>query len=295
MKIELECLDCIFRQSTRVSNFLKVTPTQANDISQIAKQHIEQFDHNSTPPHNATPMYEAIAKYLKVDDIYADMKAEASTSALRFVSTCKESINSMDDCLEGAIKTAIAGNVIDLAAEVMFDLDEEIAKIFKTDFAIDDFESLKAKLSQTKTLVYLSDNAGEEIFDKIFIETLKEIYPSIDVYYFVRGKPIINDLTLSHAKNSGLDEVATLIDSGVPTPGYAIDLANSSAHEVFKSADCIISKGMGNYECLSEEKNSPIYFLLKVKCQVVARSIGATLGDIVCKKLCCSTTKYNNS
>ena len=285
MKIENECLGCIYNQSTRVSDFLKVTPTQAIQISKIAKQHIEKFDHNSTPPHNATPMYEEIADYLHLDDIYADMKAEASQSALKFVSTCKDNINANADKLEGAIKTAIAGNVIDLAAEVMFDLDEEIKKIFDTDFAIDDFQKLKQKLSKTKKLVYLADNAGEEVFDKICIETIREIYPSIEVFYFVRGKPIINDLTITHAKNSKLDEVATLIDSGVPTPGYVQEFATKEANELFKSADCIISKGMGNYECLGEEKNLPIYFLLKVKCQVVARAIGAELGDIVCKEL----------
>jgi len=285
MKIEQECLDCIYNQSTRVSDFLKVTPTQANHISKIAKQHISKFDHNSTPPHNATSMYEDIANYLEVDDIYADMKQEASKKARSFISICKENIQSQEDRLQGAIKTAIAGNVIDLAAEVIFDLDEEIAKIFKTNFAIDDFGNLKEKLLKTKVLVYLADNAGEEIFDKICIETIKEIYSDMEVYYFVRGKPIINDLTISHAKQSKLHEVATLIDSGVPTPGYAIDLADKEAHKLFKSADCIISKGMGNYECLGEEKNLPIYFLLKVKCQVVARAIGAALGDIVCKKL----------
>lgn len=285
MKIEKECLDCIYNQSSRVSDFLKVTPTQAKYISQIAKQHIKNFDHSSTPPHNATPMYEDIAKYLNVDDIYADMKDEASQSAQKFVRTCKENISKSNDALEGAIKTAIAGNVIDLAAEVMFDLDDEIKNIFKTPFAIDDFESLKEKLTQTKTLVYLADNAGEEVFDKLCIETIKTIFPSIKVYYFVRGKAIINDLTVEHANKSGLQEVAKIVNSGVPTPGYAIDLADKKAHEIFKSADCIISKGMGNYECLGEEKDFPIYFLLKVKCQVVARAIGANLGDIVCKKL----------
>ncbi len=213
------------------------------------------------------------------------MKADASKSALSFVSTCKDNINKAEDRLKSAIKTAIAGNVIDLAAEVMFDLDDEIKKIFKTDFAIDDFRSLKNSLSQTKILVYLADNAGEEVFDKICIETIKELYPNIEVYYFVRGKPIINDLTMSHAKKSGLDEVATLIDSGVPTPGYVQEFASIKANKLFESADCIISKGMGNYECLGEEKNLPIYFLLKVKCQVVARSIKANLGDIVCKQL----------
>ena len=285
MKISTECLDCIYNQSSRVADFLKVTPNQTKHISKIAKQHIKKFNHNSTPPHNATPMYEEIAKYLGVDDIYKDMKKEASKNALAFVSTCKSNIIQSKDALKSAIKTAIAGNVIDLAAEVMFDLDDEIKKIFHIDFAINDFENLKQKLEKTKILVYLADNAGEEIFDKICIETIKEIYPDIKVYYFVRGKPFINDLTLLEAKKSGLDEVSTIVDSGVPTPGYTIDLANNKAHSIFKSADCIISKGMGNYECLGEEKDFPIYFLLKVKCQVVARSIGATLGDIVCKKL----------
>lgn len=285
MKIEKECLDCIFNQSTRVSDFLKVSPSQAKQISKIANQHIEKFDHNSTPPHNATPMYEDIASYLQVDDIYADMKIQATQKAQEFIFTCKDAIDNGNDPLEGAIKAAIAGNVIDLAAEVMFDLEEEIAKIFETNFAIDDFQELKLKLSTTKKLVYLADNAGEEVFDKLCIETIKEVYPDIEVFYFVRGKPIINDLTIEHAQRSGLDKVATLIDSGVPTPGYAIDLADKKAHEIFLNADCIISKGMGNYECLGVEKEYPIYFLLKVKCQVVARAIGATLGDIVCKKL----------
>lgn len=283
MKIETECLDCIYNQSSRVSSLLQVTPSQAEQISKIAKQHIEKFDHSNTPPFNATPMYEDIAAFLQVDDLYADMKNEASQKAQKFTSTCKEAINTSDNRLKGAIKTAIAGNVIDLAAEVMFDLDEEIENIFKTNFTIDNFKSLKEKLGSTKKLVYLADNAGEEVFDKICIETIKDIYPQIEVFYFVRGKPIINDLTMSHAKKSGLDKVATLIDSGVPTPGYAIEFADSKAHEIFKNADCIISKGMGNYECLGVEKDYPIYFLLKVKCQVVARAIEANIGDIVCK------------
>jgi uncharacterized protein with ATP-grasp and redox domains len=213
------------------------------------------------------------------------MKNEATYSAKKFITICKTNIDQSEDKLQGAIKTAIAGNVIDLAAEVIFDLNDEVKKIFQTDFSIDDFEKLKSRLLKTKTLVYLADNAGEEIFDKLCIETIKELYPKIKIYYFVRGRPIINDLTIEHAKKSKLDTVATLVDSGVPTPGFTQELATAKANRLFENADCIISKGMGNYECLGEEKNLPIYFLLKVKCQVVARVIGAKLGDIVCKEL----------
>jgi uncharacterized protein with ATP-grasp and redox domains len=285
MNIQKECVECIYNQSKRVSSFLNVPAKIAEQIDTLAKKHIENFDFQNTPPHNATPMYEDMAKLLEVDDLYATLKEEASENAKKFISTCKDKIKSATDTLEAAIKTAIAGNVIDLAAEVMFDLEKEIDKIFHTSFAIDDFEKLKTKLATTKKLVYLSDNAGEEVFDKICIETLKKLYPHLEVFYFVRGKPIINDLTIEHAKKSGLDEVAVLVDSGVPTPGYALDLANPTSKKLFYEADCIISKGMGNYECLGVMQDLPLFFLLKVKCQVVAREIGAKLGDIVCKQL----------
>lgn len=285
MHIEKECLDCIYNQSSRVSKLLSLNPTQSLYISNLAKEHIKNFNPTATPPHSATPLYEAIAQYLTCEDLYAKIKEESTNNAKKFILTCKEAISQANNPLKSAIKTAIVGNVIDFAAEVMFDLDEEIAKIYDMPFAIDDYKSLKEKLATTNILVYLADNAGEEVFDKLCIQTIKELYPAIEVYYFVRGKPIINDLTLSHAKKSGLDEVAILVDSGVPTPGYALDLANIYSRELFFSADCIISKGMGNYECLGEEQNLPLYFLLKVKCQVVARAIGANLGDIVCKKL----------
>lgn len=285
MNIEKDCLDCIYNQAQRVCSLLQVNKQQAQDITNIAKKHIARFDFNLTPPHNATPMYEDIAKYLGSDDLYAQIKEESSKKALQYVLTCRKNIEASHDKLKVAIKTAIVGNVIDLAAEVMFDLNEEIAKVFDKEFAIDDFEKLQEKLENTKILVYLADNAGEEVFDKICIEVIKDFYPDIEVYYFVRSKPIINDLTLSHAKASGLDSVSTLVDSGVPTPGYALDLADESSKELFYKADCIISKGMGNYECLGVEKHLPIFFLLKVKCQVVARDIQANLGDMVCKSL----------
>lgn len=285
MNLQKECIDCIYNQSKRVSTFLHVSHEQAQDISDIAKKHINNFNFNSTPPHNAFPLYEEMAHYLKTDDLYAKMKQEASQKAQEFIPTCKKAIEASDDKLKAAIQCAIVGNVLDLAAEVMFDLDTEVKRVFEMPFGIDDFSLLQNKLKNTKTLAYLADNAGEEVFDKLCIETIKKLYPAIQVFYFVRGKPIINDLTLSHAKASGLDEVATLIDSGVPTPGFALDLASEQAKKFFFEADCIIAKGMGNYECLGRETNLPLFFLLKVKCGVVAREIGAKLGDIVCKKL----------
>ena len=284
MYLDQRCLTCIYDQSKRVGTLLNLTSEQKNAIDSLARRLIEDFDTDQTPPHNAAPLYEAMARLLGVRDLYGDFKKASSLKAKAFLPLCQTHIEQSTAPLLSALKTAVAGNVIDLAAVMLYDLSEELEKIYHTPFAIDDFSALQATLQKTKTLVYLADNAGEEIFDKLCIQTIRRLYPTIDVYYFVRGRPIINDLTYEDAMASGMDEVATLVDSGVPTPGLAFELMSPPARELYEKADCILSKGMGNFECLNERSDDPIFFLFKVKCQVVAEAVGATLGDIVCKK-----------
>ena len=284
MKIHNDCLACIENQAQRVCDLLHVNKQQRQAISHLAQTHLQNFNSNLSPPHNATPLYEAIAAYLDVEDLYAHLKEASSLKAQSFQDICIQTIAQSNNVLLTATKTAVAGNVIDLASVMMYDLEEELANVYHTPFAIDDFSKLEKALEQTHVLVYLADNAGEEIFDKVYIQTIRSLFPTIAIYYFVRGRPIINDLTCNDALRSKMDDVATIIDSGVPTPGLALELMSESARAIFDKAECIISKGMGNYECLGEVKNLPIFFLLKVKCHVVADAIGAQLGDIICKK-----------
>lgn len=284
MKIQERCLICIHDQTKRVCELLHVNDEQAQAIDALARQQIQSFDKNQNPPYNAAPLYEAMADLLNVDDLYIDFKKASSAKAKAFLPLCQQKICNSSTKLFEATKTAVAGNVIDLAAVMLYDLEEELEKVYHTPFAIDDFKALEAQLEKSQTLVYLADNAGEEIFDKLYIQTIKVLFPNIKVYYFVRGRPIINDLTCKDALASGMDEVATIVDSGVPTPGLVIELMNEKARSLFERADCIISKGMGNYECLGETKGLPIFFLFKVKCDVVAQAVGAQLGDIICKR-----------
>ena len=284
MKLQERCLTCIYDQTKRVCELLNADEVQAHKIDSLAHEQIRGFDMNQTPPHNAAPLYEAMAEVLGVYDLYAQFKADSSKKAKVFLPLCEQKIKSSSHKLFEATKTAVAGNVIDLAAVMLYDLEEELEKIYHTPFAIDDFKVLEQQLAHTQTLVYLADNAGEEIFDKLYIQTIKELFPTINIYYFVRGRPIINDLTFQDALTSGMDEVATIVDSGVSTPGFAIELMNANARSLFEKAECIISKGMGNYECLGEVKGLPIFFLFKVKCDVVAQAVGAPLGSIICKQ-----------
>ncbi len=284
MNIATDCIACIFNQALRVTKVLELDKKRSSDILNLAAKHVPSFSFLKTPPQNATPLYKDIAKYLGVSDLYSDIKARSIKKAKEFEPICQEKLKRSSDKFLTATKIAVVGNVIDLASEVMFDLADEVEKIFDSDFDIDDSDKLYEQLKSAKSVVYLADNAGENIFDAIYIEYLKSEF-ELDIYYFVRGEPIINDLTLSDLKDDRLHKLTTVIDSGVPTPGLVYEYMNKDAKEIFDSADLIISKGMGNYECLSEKVNFPIYFLLKIKCNVVANSLNQKIGAIICKKI----------
>ena len=148
---------------------------------------------------------------------------------------------------------------------------------------IEELTLLQEKISTAKRVLLIGDNVGEHIFDYLFLETMRELYPNTNYFYMVRGNPIINDVTLKEALEAGFDEICEVVDSGVNTPGFVYGRANSYSKELFNIADLIISKGMGNYECMSPSHRSDICFLLKVKCGVVAASLKKEVGDIICK------------
>ncbi|MDR1555228.1 MAG: ARMT1-like domain-containing protein [Campylobacteraceae bacterium] len=284
MKIQNACKECVIKQAVRVGDLLNLDKNTKNAVLDIANLHVANFNDNLTPPQNAYGFYEDTAKYLGVLDIYKDIKEASSKKAEEFREICEKYIQNASDKLLTATKIAVVGNVIDLASYMQYDLEEEIERVLESRFFIDDFAFLKTALQKAKNIVYIADNAGEEIFDKIYIKFIKKLFRDIQVYYFTRGKPIINDITYKDAIDSKMDEVSTVVNSGVSTPGFVLELADKKAVKLFKEADLIIAKGMGNYECLSEYDGFDIFYLFKVKCHVVGEDIHAPLGSLVCKK-----------
>ncbi len=283
MHIEPECISCIFNQALRVTKTLGLDPNQSKNILDESAKMLPEFSLSKTPPQNAKPMYEMMARVLKTDDIYKKEKKEAIKLATKLMPFARSLISKSNNPFVTATKIAVSGNVIDLASEFVYDLEEEINKVLHTKFAFDDINTLYKNIQKSKTLVYLADNAGENVFDRLYIETIKKLFKSIKIYYFVRAKPIINDICFDDLKDDEIHKYATVINSGVSTPGIVFEDLSSEAKKLFLEADCIISKGMGNYECLSDYKEFSIYYLLKVKCRVVARDLGLDPGDLVCK------------
>jgi uncharacterized protein with ATP-grasp and redox domains len=283
MNIDEACVSCIINQSFKVANAIGADKKLTNSLTSTVEQMSKDFSFSKNPPEIAADVYEKMALIANKSDLYDEVKALSTQKALSFVPLLKNKLLSSDEKLLTATKIAVAGNVIDLAAEVEFDLEEELEKIFHTEFAHNDFSKLKKALSNANKVLIIGDNVGEHIFDYMFIEILKELYPDVRYSYMVRGNPIINDVTIKEAKEAGFDELCELVDSGVNTPGFTYDRANKYSKNLFDEVDLVISKGMGNYECLTPSHRENICFLLKVKCGVVARSLYAEVGDIVCK------------
>ena len=137
-------------------------------------------------------------------------------------------------------------------------------------------EELRTAINNAKQILYLGDNAGEIVFDKLFIEHL----PKEKIIFAVRGKPVINDATMKDAEDIGLTDILKVIDNGSGYPGTVLQSCSEEFQEVFNGADLIISKGQGNYETLSENRQN-IFFLLKIKCDIVARDLNGNVGDFV--------------
>ncbi|MFK5937994.1 MAG: ARMT1-like domain-containing protein [Sulfurimonas sp.] len=283
MLIDEACISCIINQSAKVAGAINADEELKKRLILTVEDMSKSFSFEKSPPEIAADVYEKMSYLAKKKDLYEEVKEQSTQKALSFVPLLEEKLLISQNKLLTATKIAVAGNVIDLAAAVEFDLKEELSKIFHTEFAHNDFSALQIKLAKAKTVLVIGDNVGEHIFDYLFIQTLKQLYPNVVYSYMVRGNAIINDVTMKEAKEAGFDTLCHLQDSGVNTPGFTYNRANEESKELFDSADLVVSKGMGNYECLSPSHRKDICFLLKVKCGVVATSLDKNIGDIICK------------
>ena len=274
MNIKPDCIACLFNQSLKVTKLLELDDTTSKKVFDSTAQILIDHDMNYTPPQIAKEIYQAISDITGEDDPVARAKEYSTQEALKVDTSFIQSIPE-------ALKLAVIGNVIDFGAQNQFDLNEMIQNHFHQAFGIDDYLTFEKELKEAKEMVVIGDNVGEHIFDKVLIETIKKSY-DIDIYYFVRGTPIINDVTLKEAQL--LKDCAQLIDTGVATPGYDLEEVNAESKAIFDRADIVLAKGMGNFESLYLAAKRPIYYLFVVKCSVVAEAIGKEVKELIFKR-----------
>lgn len=279
MKTNLDCLPCFMQQAL---NTARLATSDGNSIKKVLENigsQLKDIPMHLTPAETGQIVYREVKKVTGVSDPYKALKKAHIREAKVLVPQLKKMVEQSDDPLLTAIRIAIAGNVIDLGINKTFDLVKDVEKILAQDFAIFDYDSFRQQLDGAQNVLYLGDNCGESVFDKILIEQINK-----PVTFAVRSAPIINDVTMEEAIESGLDEVASLMESGCVAPGTILSQCTDTFMEAYHHADLIISKGQGNYEGLSEA-DRPIFFLLKAKCHVIAKDLGVHEGDIVLKAM----------
>ena len=267
------------QQALRAGRMTAKNEDQVKLILDETAKIIPDFSLKYTPAEYGAEVYRIIKEITGVVDPYKQIKEDSINDALAMYPDLKQITNKSDNRLLTAVRIAIAGNIIDFGVNETFNLIEDVERILTQKFAVLDFEAFQESLKKAKSILYIGDNAGESVFDKLLIEEMGK-----PVIYAVREIPIINDATYEDAVNSGLSDVAKIISSGVKAPGTILNQCNDEFLDLFQSADMVISKGQGNYEGLSDVKR-PLFFLLKAKCEVIAKDLGVKKNDIILKAI----------
>lgn len=283
MKARSECFICLLKQAHATAKIAGKNEEETKGVVLSVASILHSLDPEGAPPLLAVEVYERIGEMLNESDPYAAIKAHSIKIAREMVARLGEIPEELSPCerLAMALKIAVLGNVIDYGAQESFCVQEESKTLFETPWAKEAIALFYEQLLGAKRIVYLGDNAGENIFDRVLLGEMKRLNPQASIHYFTRGRAIINDLTYEEAKGCEMESLCTLVDSGVPSPGFIYALATKEAQGLYDEADLILSKGMGNFEVLEDSKDPRLFMLFKVKCEVVAKHLGIPLGGLV--------------
>ncbi|MDX9833755.1 MAG: ARMT1-like domain-containing protein [Desulfobulbus sp.] len=265
MRTTVDCLPCFLRQALITARRSSADPARQWQLVGEVGALFATFDPQLSPPENAVHCYRLIAARTGVADPFAAEKAESHHFARSLEGRTRERIRSTADPLHTAIQFAISANVLDYGAQHLLDRDEALTSS-RQPLTLDHSMALSARLVPGADILYLTDNCGEIVFDRLVVEQL--LARGYHVSVAVRSQPIINDATREDAVACGLDQLCEVIDSGSDAPGTPLTLCSSAFRARFAAADCVLAKGMGNFESLSGTPG-PIFFLLVVKCSAV--------------------------
>ena len=282
MKISYECGACFLRQAKEAMDLstddemLKLELT-ADIFEFLSNNFTKDTNSNKT----GSILHNMIKQKTGCQDPYFREKIEGNEIALKYLPDVKK-ILKQDDSLENYVKIAIIGNILDFGA---FTLEDDIESVIKSslkkELTVKDIDEFENSLKTHDKVLYLVDNTGEIVFDKLLLSKIKEY--GLDITIAVKSEPILNDACMKEALDAGLDEFGEIVEIGAGTVGYVDSEISEEFREIFENHKFIISKGMGNYEGLTEIDlvDKDIFFLLCAKCNTISKDIGVNLHDML--------------
>ncbi|MFH1730606.1 MAG: ARMT1-like domain-containing protein [Planctomycetota bacterium] len=282
MRTYLECVPCFVRQTLEVARMITGDTSVHERALREVLHHAAEMDMSASPPAIGRTIHRIIRRITGVADPYVEQKKRFNAFALGLYPEFSGRIDRSGDPLSAAVHLAAAGNIVDLGAKSGLDqrqIHEALEHALTDTLDPGELAAFRDGVQKATSILYLGDNTGEIVFDRMLIERL----PREKITFAVRGRPIINDALMQDAIDTGIADLVPVIDNGSDVPGTIIEECSPEFTEQFRRADMIIAKGQGNYETLSEE-NAPVTFLLKIKCPVIARDAGRDAGSLMLQR-----------
>lgn len=280
MRTHFDCLPCIMRQTVDAARFATEDSNLQEKIIRKIITEMVQYDFNESPPYMSQIIHKHVRELSNMADPYREVKHQFTRLGLDLYDELKNIVQASQDPFSTAIKIAIAGNIIDFG--VFSEISEEqvhaaIEDCLQAPLPAETVNHLKDDIAGAKNILFLGDNAGETVFDRLFIEEM----PLEKVTYVVKGSPIVNDATMKDAEEAGLTELVRVIDNGSDAQGTILKLCSTEFIDSLRQADLIIAKGQAHYETMSDLELNRIYYLFQAKCAVVADDTGCQMGEMV--------------
>lgn len=277
MRVQTDCYACILSQSVRLAKLASPNPEEQSRLIRRMLQKVLEADDRATPPEFAGQFNEIVSEVSGIDDPFREVKDQSTRLGLELLPELRELAEEQPDPFEAKVRMAIGGNIIDYGVNPEFNLLEAeagIREVFDLPFDRTACADLKRRMDRAKRIFYMLDNCGEAVVDRLLMEPYAD-----KLVIGVRGKPVLNDVTRREAMLSGID-FAPVLDTGDRAPGVSLRRSSPEILDALHSADLVISKGQGNFESLDEDFRGPVYFLLRIKCKVIAERLRQPLGSI---------------
>ena len=281
MQTTLDCMPCFVRQALGAVRMVTDAPGTQQGVLHGVLRWLSRVPLQQSPLVTAQRVHRLIRELACDGDPYLQAKRWSNELALGLYPRVEEMVRDSSEPLEMALRLAIAGNAIDFGPHQHVDkkhVDEAIAHALKSPLN-GDIAGFTDAVSRARSILYLTDNAGEIVFDRLLIEQLGPERVTVGV----RGMPVLNDATMADAEAAGLIGLVEVIDNGSDAPGTLLDDCSEEFRRRFDEADMVIAKGQGNYESLNDAGRE-VFLVLKAKCPVIAAQIGCPVSSLVVKR-----------
>lgn len=268
MEINAYCAACLLGK--RLNDHPADADPKLIEAYQRRVRAIIEDNPHETSPEKDYEIYVAHDEIFGKSQDFGPIKRHFNTLMLQLEPVMLKGAAGADDPLRRAIQYAMTGNFIDFAA--MDSVDENhLRKLIDgaADFPIDDglLDDFRREILGAKRLVYILDNCGEIVMDKVLMRVMREINPALEITALVKGGPIVNDATIEDAEQVRLNEIAKIMDTGCPIAGVPEGRISDACRAAMNGADVLVSKGQANYETLCG-CGLNLFYIFMCKCQL---------------------------